>query len=62
MVEDVLVQANELVFLADFYIIDMEDEASHNPTPILLGRPFLKIAKAMINVHDRFSQWSSIVI
>ena len=30
----------------------MEDEASYNPTPILLGRPFLKTARAMINVHD----------
>ena len=49
---DVLVQVDELVFLADFYIIDMEDEASYSPTPILLGRPFLKIVQAMINVHD----------
>ena len=30
----------------------MEDETSHNPTPILLGRPFFKTAQAMINVHD----------
>ena len=30
----------------------MEDEASYNPTSILLSRPFLKIAQAMINVHD----------
>ena len=46
-----MVQVNELVFSADFYVLDMEDEASYNPTPILLGRPFLKIARAMINVH-----------
>ena len=52
VVEHVLVQVDELVFPADFYIIDMEDETSHNPTPILLGRPSLKIARAMINVHD----------
>ena len=44
VVEDVLVQVNELVFLVEFYIIDMEDEASYNPTLILLGRPFLKTA------------------
>ena len=25
---------------------------SYNPTPILLGRPFLKIARTKINVHD----------
>ena len=41
-----------LVFPTDFYILDIEDEVSYNPTPILLGRPFLKIAQAMINVHD----------
>ena len=52
VVEDILVQLDELVFPSDFYIIDMEDEASCNPTPILLGRPFLKTARAMINVHD----------
>ena len=52
VVEDVLVQVNELVFPANFYVLEMEDEASTNPTPILLGRPFLKTARAMINVHD----------
>ena len=52
VVENVLVQVDELVFLVDFYIIDMEDEVSCNPTPIFLGRPFLKTARAMINVHD----------
>ena len=51
MVEDVLVQVNELVFSTNFYVLEMEDEASPNPTPILLRRPFLKIARAMINVH-----------
>ena len=52
VVEDVLVQVNEFAFQADFYILDMEDEASYNLTPILLGWPFLKIARAMMNVHD----------
>ena len=33
-------------------MLDMEDEASYNPIPILLGKPFLKIAQAMINVHE----------
>ena len=52
MVKDVLVQVNELVFSADFYVLNMEDEASPNPTPIFLGRPFLKTTWAKINVHD----------
>ena len=38
VVEDMLVQVNELVFPTDFCILlDMEDEVSYNPTPILLG-------------------------
>ena len=52
VVEDVLVQVNEMVFLTDFYILDMEDEASYNPTLILLGRPFLKTTQAMKNMHN----------
>ena len=31
----------------------MEDESSANPTPILLGRPFLKTTRTKIDVHDR---------
>ena len=47
-----LVQVNELVFLVDFYVLEIEDEASPNPTPILLGRPFLKTGRTKIDVHD----------
>ena len=52
VVDNVLVQVNDLVFLANFYILDMENEASYKPTPTLLGRPFLKTARAMINVYE----------
>ena len=52
VMEDVLVQVNKLVFPTDFYVLDMEDEASYNSTPILLSRPFLKTARAMINVYE----------
>ena len=37
VVEDVLAQANELVFLADFYVLEMENDTSPNATLILLG-------------------------
>ena len=50
VIEDVLVRINELVFSLDFYVIDMEDEMSSNPTPILLGRPFLKTTRTKIDV------------
>ena len=45
-------QINELVFLTNFYILNMEDKAFYNSKPILLGRHFLKIARAMINMDD----------
>ncbi|KAK9048798.1 hypothetical protein SSX86_032234 [Deinandra increscens subsp. villosa] len=52
VLEDVLVQVNELVFPADFYILDMEDDDSPNSSSILLGRPFLKTAKTKIDVYS----------
>ena len=53
IMEDVLVQVNQLVFLVNFYMLDMEDEESYNATPILLCWPFLKIGQAMIQMHKR---------
>ena len=50
VVEDVLVQVNDLVFPADFYVLDMEN--GDQTTPILLGRPCLKTSKTMIDVHS----------
>nr|XP_027083495.1 uncharacterized protein LOC113705785 [Coffea arabica] len=40
LVENILVQVNELVFPADFYVLDMGDERALHLSPILLGRPF----------------------
>ena len=50
VIEDVLVKINNLIFPADFYVLYMEDDASLNPSPILLGRPFLKTSKIKIDV------------
>ncbi|KAJ9159160.1 hypothetical protein P3X46_024685 [Hevea brasiliensis] len=53
IVEDVLVQVGELIFPADFYILDMEDSVpTSKSTLILFGRPFLKTAKTKIDVDD----------
>ncbi|KAL2231178.1 UNVERIFIED_CONTAM: Retrovirus-related Pol polyprotein from transposon 17.6 [Sesamum indicum] len=52
VLEDVLVQVNELVFLADFYVLDMREDNSPNSTSILLGRPFLKTTRTKIDVHS----------
>ncbi|XP_021745351.1 uncharacterized protein LOC110711280 [Chenopodium quinoa] len=52
VIEDVLVQVNELVFPADFYVLNMPNDESSNATPILLGRPFLKTSRTKIDVHS----------
>ena len=41
---------HNLVFPADFYVIDMEH--SKHEAPILLGRPFLRTARTKIDVHS----------
>ncbi|XP_059461891.1 uncharacterized protein LOC132190882 [Corylus avellana] len=50
VVEDVLVQINDLVFPANFYVLDMEN--GDQTAPILLGRPFLKTSKTKTDVHS----------
>ncbi|RDX90470.1 hypothetical protein CR513_27664, partial [Mucuna pruriens] len=37
ILEDVLVQVNKLIFLADFYVLDMEDEMSGKGSTVILG-------------------------
>lgn len=43
---------NELNFSVDFYILKMEESSSPSSTSILLGRPFMKTAKAKIDVDE----------
>ncbi|VFQ74772.1 unnamed protein product [Cuscuta campestris] len=51
LVEDVLVQIENLIFPADFYVLKMEEnELDLKPIPILLGRPFLRTARTKIDV------------
>ncbi len=53
VVEGVLVQVGELIFSADFYILDMKDSALTSKSALILfGRPFLKAAKTKIDVDD----------
>ncbi|RDX68293.1 hypothetical protein CR513_52731, partial [Mucuna pruriens] len=51
VLEDVLVQVNKLIFPADFYVLDMEDETSRKESTLILGRPFLMTARTKIDVH-----------
>ncbi|RDX78886.1 Retrovirus-related Pol polyprotein from transposon gypsy, partial [Mucuna pruriens] len=53
VLDDVLVQVNELIFPANFYVLDMEDETSGKGSTLILGQPFLMAARTKINVHAR---------
>ncbi|XP_052622559.1 uncharacterized protein LOC111893635 [Lactuca sativa] len=52
VLEDVLVQVDEFVFLTDFYVLDIGDDDSPSSSSILLGRPFLKTSKTKIDVYN----------
>ncbi|XP_056695109.1 uncharacterized protein [Spinacia oleracea] len=47
-VEDVPLVVGELTFLVDFVVLDINEDAH---TPIILGRPFLATAGALIDVQ-----------
>ncbi|KAK2456396.1 hypothetical protein QL285_003767 [Trifolium repens] len=47
-IEDVLVKVKDLVFPADFMILDIQEYEEH---PIILGKPFLATSRALINVE-----------
>jgi len=50
LVDNVLVHVSELIFLADFYTLDMEEGFSHGYAPIILDRQFLKTTRTKIDV------------
>ncbi|XP_052206790.1 uncharacterized protein LOC127811119, partial [Diospyros lotus] len=52
VLEDVLVKVKDLIFPADFYVLNMEDNSTLEHAPLILGRPFLKTARTIINVHE----------
>jgi len=52
LIEDVLVRVNELIFLANFYILEMEGDSVSSKSPIILARPLLKIARIKIDVYS----------
>nr|XP_043630033.1 uncharacterized protein LOC122601331 [Erigeron canadensis] len=48
--ENMTVQVGHIVFLVDFVILEMEEDTK---VPLILGRPFLNTADAVIWVKDR---------
>ena len=49
IVEDVLVKVDKFIFLIDFIVLDMEE---NQEVPLILGRPFLAVVRAMIDVQQ----------
>ncbi|GKB02943.1 reverse transcriptase domain-containing protein [Tanacetum coccineum] len=47
--EDVVVKVDGFTFLADFVVVNFEPDPR---VPIILGRPFLRTAKALIDLYD----------
>ena len=49
IIEDVLVKVDKFLFPVDFVVMDMDED---NKIPLILGRPFMKTSKIMIDVDD----------
>jgi len=47
VVEDVLVKVDKFTFPVDFVVMDMKEDED---VPLILGRPFMKIARIIFNV------------
>nr|GFA40886.1 reverse transcriptase domain-containing protein [Tanacetum cinerariifolium] len=47
---DVFVPVGKFTFLANFVVVDYESDPR---VPLILGRPFLRIARALIDVHGK---------
>ena len=50
VIEDVMVKVDKFIFLADFIVLDMEEDKE---IPIILVRPFLATGEALIDVQKR---------
>jgi len=47
IVEDLLVKVDKFLFPVDFVVMDIEEDVK---VPLILGRPFMKTAKVIIDV------------
>ena len=57
IVEDVMVKVDKFYYPVDFVVLDTEPIANGpNHVPIILGRPFLATANAIINCRNRVMQ------
>ncbi|KAK5811504.1 hypothetical protein PVK06_026842 [Gossypium arboreum] len=49
IIEDVLVKVDKFIFPVDFVVLDMDEDME---VPLILGRPFLATARAIIDVGE----------
>ena len=49
IIEDVLIKVDKFIFLVDFIVLDMEEDEK---VRLILGRPFLAISRALIDVES----------
>src|SRR3954464_8386650 len=48
IIEDVLMKVEHFIFPVDFVVLDMEEDRG---IPLILGRPFLRTGRTLIDVH-----------
>ena len=49
IIEAMLVKVDKLIFPIDFVVLDTEEDKE---VPLILGRPFLAIGRALINAQE----------
>lgn len=52
LLEDVLVSVYGLILPVDFFVLDMEEAPMPTLLPLILGRPFMRMARTKIDVFD----------
>ena len=50
IIENVLVQVEQLIFPANFFVLDMHDKEAKDP--IMLGRPFMRTSRTKIDCFE----------
>lgn len=56
IIDDVLVNVKDLVFPADIYVLDMDNERTSDST-LILGRLFLRTTDVNVSMKERESLW-----
>jgi len=50
VIEDVLVKVKQLIFLADFVVLDIEEDVD---IPLILGRPFMSTTSCVVDMGKK---------